>query len=71
MRQAKFCLRVVRWLFLGISRFRPTLRLTRLKMSETDLTDRKTQIKKEAVLFMVLFDNALCAVLEASVLMFQ
>ena len=33
--------------------------------------DRKTQIKKEKVLFMILFDNALCAVLEASALIFQ
>ena len=40
-------------------------------MSEIVLTGRKTQIKKEEVLFMILFDNALCAVLEALVLMFQ
>ena len=47
MRQAKFCLRVVRWFFSGISRFRPTLQLTLLKMSELILTSRKTPIKKE------------------------
>ena len=46
VRQAKFCLRVVRWFFSGISRFRPTLRLTRLKMSEIILTGRTTHIKK-------------------------
>ena len=44
LRQAKFCLRVVRWFFSGISRFRPTLRLTRLKMSEIIISGRKTQI---------------------------
>ena len=36
----------VRWVFSGISRFRPTLRLIWLKMSEKILTGRKTQIKK-------------------------
>ena len=34
-------------LFLGISRFRPTYRLTRLKMSELILTGRKTQKRKK------------------------
>ena len=47
VRQAKFCLWVVRWVFSGISRFRPTLQLTRLKMSKMILTGRKTQIKKK------------------------
>ena len=47
VRQAKFCLLVV-WLFiLGISLFRPTLQLTRLKMSEIILTGRNPQIKNE------------------------
>ena len=41
----KFCLRVVRWFFSGISRFRPTFRLTWLKMSEIILTGCKIQIK--------------------------
>ena len=41
MRQAKFCLRVVRWFCSGISHFRPTLWLTRLKMSEIILTPIK------------------------------
>ena len=45
VRQAKFCLWVVRWFFLWISRFHPTLRLTRLKMSEIILMGHKTQIK--------------------------
>ena len=71
VRQAKFCLHVVRWFFSGISRFHPTLRLTWLKMSEIILTGHKTQIKKEEVLFMILFDHTLTAVLEALVLMFQ
>ena len=43
VRQAKFCLRVVRWFFSGISRFRPTFQLTRLKMSEIILTGRKNK----------------------------
>ena len=47
VRRAKFCLRVVRCFFSGISRFRPALRLTRLKTSEIILTGRKTQIKKK------------------------
>ena len=47
VRQAKFCLRVIRWFFSGISHFHPTLRLTRLKMSEINLTGHKTQIKKK------------------------
>ena len=34
----KFCLRVVRWFFSGISHFHPTYRLTLLKMSEIILT---------------------------------
>ena len=38
VRQAKSCLPVVRWFFLGISHFRLALRLTRLKMSEIVLT---------------------------------
>ena len=56
--------------FLGGFPFSPHIRLTRLKMSKIILTGRKTQIKKK-VLFMILFDSTLCAVLEASVLMFQ
>ena len=46
VRQAKICLRVIRWFFSGISRFRTSLRMTRLKVSEIILTDRKIQIKK-------------------------
>ena len=42
VRQAKFCL--VRGFFSGISHFRHTYRLTRLKMTEIILTDCKTQI---------------------------
>ena len=44
VRQAKFYLRVVRWFLSVISRFRPTYRLTRLKMSEIILTGPKIQI---------------------------
>ena len=47
VRQANFCLRMVRGLFSGISRFRPTLRLARFKMSELILTGRITQIKNK------------------------
>ena len=43
---SKFCLRVVRWFFSGISRFCPTYRLTWLKMSEIILMGHKTQIQK-------------------------
>ena len=46
VRQAKFCLPVVRWFLSGISHFCPTYRLTQLKMSEIILTGHKTQIKK-------------------------
>ena len=45
VRQAKFCLRVVRWFFSGISCFCPTSQLTQLKMSEIILMGRKTLIK--------------------------
>ena len=38
VRQAKFCLQVVRWFSLGISHFHPSLQLIRLKMSEIILT---------------------------------
>ena len=41
-RQAKFCLRVVRWVFSGIPRFCPTLLLT-----EIILTGLKTKKKKK------------------------
>ena len=41
------CLVIINLFFLGISRFRPTLWLTRLKMSEIMLKGRKTQIKKK------------------------
>ena len=47
VRQAKFCLRVVRWFFSGISRFRPTLRLISSKMNKIILMGRKTLIKKK------------------------
>ena len=47
VRQAKFCLWMVRWFFSGISCFRPTYRLTQLKMSEIVLTGCKTQICKK------------------------
>ena len=59
------------WFSSGISCFHPTLWLTQLKKKEIILTGRKPQIKKEEVLFMILFDSALYAVLEAPVLMFQ
>ena len=39
-----YSLQVVRWFFFVILRFRPTLRLTRLKMIEIILTGHKTQI---------------------------
>ena len=45
--QAKSCLRVVKWFFSGIIRFRPTLRMTRLRMKEIILKGRKTQIKNK------------------------
>ena len=44
---AKFCLRVVRFISRGITCFRPTLRLIRLKMKEIILTGCKTQIKNK------------------------
>ena len=47
VRQAKFCLLVVRWFFSWISQFCPTFRLAWLKMSDIILTGRKTQIKKK------------------------
>ena len=46
VRQAKFCLRVVRWFFSGFSCFHPTFRLTRLKMIGIILMGRRTQFKK-------------------------
>ena len=48
VREAKFCLRWsgVFFFFSEISGFRPTLRLTRFKMSEIFSTGRKIQIKK-------------------------
>ena len=45
VRQAKFCLRVVRWFFLGISLFAPPY-----EMSEIILMVRKTKIKKNNTL---------------------
>ena len=45
--QAKFCLSMGRWFFSGISRFHPTYRMTRLKVSEIILTGCKTQIHKK------------------------
>ena len=51
VRQARFCLWVVRWFFSGISRFHPTLPLTWLRMSETILTGCKTQIKNGKEIF--------------------
>ena len=50
MRQAMFCLRMVRCFFSGISCFRTTLRLTWLKMSEIIMTCHKTQIKKKIII---------------------
>ena len=47
VRQAKFCLRVVKCFFSGISRVRPTLRFIRLKMREIILRGCKTQMKKK------------------------
>ena len=41
---AKFCLWMVRWFFSGVSHLYPTLRLTRLKMSEIILTVCKSKI---------------------------
>ena len=53
-KQANFCLRVAMWFFLGISRFRSTLLLPRLKRNEIILTGRKTQIKKKRECFLLL-----------------
>ena len=47
IRQAKFCLQLVRCFFSGIWHFLPALRLTPLKMSEIILMGPKTQIKKK------------------------
>ena len=43
VRQAKFCLQVVRWFFFRISRFRPTYGLTRHKMCEIIVMGCKIQ----------------------------
>ena len=59
MRQAKFCLRVVRCCFLGMFHFCPTFQLIRLKMSEIILTGRKSKIKKTTFVFYILDPGAL------------
>ena len=59
---------VMQVVFLGISRFRPILRLTQLKNEWNNLDGPLNPNKKEEDLFMILFDgDALCA----DVLMFQ
>ena len=59
VRQAKFRLRLVRWFFSGIFRFRPNLRLTRLKMSEIILLGRKAQIKAGLLIPIILIYKGL------------
>ena len=53
VRQAKFCLLVVKWFFSGISLFRPTQRLTLLKISEMILKAESNERTGQYFFFLV------------------